>query len=187
MGIWEFINPGDAFDKGYNCGIKDGELNNKRNAPWKEEIKYLTAIWNREHFWKSFHDGYNNGYLDGQRKRNGVFNDKKDETQNIKTNTFSNNLKNSSMQRGIEGQIELLQQMKQFLSNLIEQFEEITKTQEGFIRNLDSEGLGFQLLDRFEDEFNENKSKPVEQWNFTNAREALMQMHTLMTRAHLKY
>lgn len=63
------------------------------------------------------------------------------------------------MQRGIDGQIDLLQQMKQFLSNLIEQFEGITKTQEGFIRGLDSEGIDVKLLQRFEDEFNENKSK----------------------------
>lgn len=54
MSIWEFINPGDAFDKGYKCGLKDGQEGNKRNAPWTEEIKFLTAIWNREHFGNLF-------------------------------------------------------------------------------------------------------------------------------------
>lgn len=163
MGIWEFINPGDAFDKGYKCGLKDGQTpNKKRNAPWTEEIKYLTAIWNREHFWKSFHEGYNKGFTDGLRMQNKVFTiDNEENKSKIETtnNTFSNNIKSNSMQRGIDGQIDLLQQMKQFLSSLIDQFEEVTKTQENFIRGLDSEGLDFKLLERFEDEFNENKSK----------------------------
>lgn len=157
MGIWNFINPGDAFDKGYDCGLKDGETpNKKRNAPWTEEIKYLTAIWNREHFWKSFHEGYNKGFLDGRRKLNNVFNVQKEE---IKQTTISTNIKTNSMQRGIDGQIELLEQMKTFLSNLIQQFEEITKTQESFVRDLDSEGLDFKLLENFENSVEDNRNK----------------------------
>ena len=69
------------------------------------------------------------------------------------------NLKSSSMQRGIDGQIDLLEQMKDFLSNLSEQFEEMMKTQEGFIRGLDSEGLDLKLLETFESYLEENKNK----------------------------
>ena len=111
----------------------------------------------------TYNQGYNIGYEKGCYDRLSKPEPQtiKQESQNInkQTNTFSNNLKSSNMQRGIDGQIDLLQQMKDFLSNLTEQFEEITKTQEGFIRGLDSEGIDVKLLQRFEDEFNENKSK----------------------------
>jgi hypothetical protein len=77
MSLWEFINPGDSYEKGYECGFEDGKTpNKKRNAPWTEEIKYATAIWNREAFWKSFHDGYNKGFTDGLRERNNLYKDK---------------------------------------------------------------------------------------------------------------
>ena len=73
MSIWEFINPGDAYDKGYAYGLADGKGGKRKNAPWQEEIKYATALFNREHFWKSFHEGYNTGYTDGLRVKNQVF------------------------------------------------------------------------------------------------------------------
>ena len=40
MSIWEFINPGDAYDKGYAYGLADGKGGKRKNAPWQEEIKY---------------------------------------------------------------------------------------------------------------------------------------------------
>ncbi len=79
-------------------------------------------------------------------------------TQNTQQNIF-NSINSNSMQRGIDGQIDLLEQMKSFLSNLSEKFEEIIKTQEGFIRGLDSEGLDYKLLETFEDYLEENRNK----------------------------
>jgi hypothetical protein len=67
--------------------------------------------------------------------------------------------KTGSMQRGIDGQIDLLEQMKDFLSKLSQQFDEVTKTQENFIRGLDSEGLDFKLLEKFEDYLEDNRNK----------------------------
>lgn len=63
------------------------------------------------------------------------------------------------MQRGIDGQIELLNQMKTFLEGLSEQFDEINKRKQQFLNSLDSEGLDLKLLQRFEEYFAENKQK----------------------------
>lgn len=63
------------------------------------------------------------------------------------------------MQRGIDGQIDLLGQMKNFISNLADQFEDIIKTQEGFVRGLDSEGLDYKILQKFEESVLDNRNK----------------------------
>ena len=76
-----------------------------------------------------------------------------------KNNIFTTLKHSGSMQRGIDGQIDLLEQMKGFLSKLSEQFENVIKTQESFIRGLDSEGLDFKLLEKFEDYLEENRNK----------------------------
>ena len=61
--------------------------------------------------------------------------------------------------RGIAGQIELLGQMKNFISDLSDKFEDILKTQEGFVKELDSEGLEYKILQNFEESVLENREK----------------------------
>ena len=61
--------------------------------------------------------------------------------------------------RGIAGQIELLGQMKNFISDLSDKFEDILKTQEGFVKELDSEGLEYKILQNFEESVLENRNK----------------------------
>ncbi len=79
----------------------------------------------------------------------------------LKIKTYSNSTKKSYsiMQRGIDGQIELLNQMKAFLEGLSEQFDEINKRKQQFLNSLDGEGLDIKLLQRFEEYFEENKHK----------------------------
>jgi hypothetical protein len=76
-----------------------------------------------------------------------------------KVTTTTSTKKYSVMQRGIDGQIELLNQMKTFLEGLSEQFDEINKRKQQFLNSLDSEGLDLKLLQRFEEYFAENKQK----------------------------
>lgn len=63
------------------------------------------------------------------------------------------------MPRGIDGQLELLEKMKTFLSNLTLQFEETIKTQENFVNDLDSEGLDLKLLKTFQNDVYDNRKK----------------------------
>jgi len=152
------LNSND-YKRGHDDGYKDG-FNNIDKRYFKSGLSIKFAIHGSKAI-DTYNQGYNVGYEKGcyDRLSKPEPQTVKQETSNKQTNSFSNNLKSNSMQRGIDGQIDLLQQMKQFLSNLIEQFEEVTKTQENFIRGLDSEGIDFKLLERFEDEFNENKAK----------------------------
>ncbi len=72
---------------------------------------------------------------------------------------YNNNKTFSSMQRGIDGQIELLNQMKAFLQELQEQFDDINKKQQYFLNGLDGEGMDVKVLQRFEEYFEETKQK----------------------------
>lgn len=152
------LNSND-YKRGHDDGYKDG-FGNIDKRFFKSGLSLKFAIHGSKAI-DTYNQGYNVGYEKGcyDRLSKPEPQTVTQETNKQQTNTFSNNIKSSNMQRGIDGQIDLLQQMKQFLSNLIEQFEGITKTQEGFIRGLDSEGIDVKLLQRFEDEFNENKSK----------------------------
>ena len=60
--------------------------------------------------------------------------------------------------RGIVGQIDLLNQMKDFLQNQIEQFSEIEKIQAQFLNSLDSEMIEVSYLQSFEDYANDKKA-----------------------------
>ena len=64
---------------------------------------------------------------------------------------LSKTVKKINMQRGIEGQIELLENMLTFLSNSIENFEELIKAEEWIINELDSEGLDRHQIKNFEE------------------------------------
>lgn len=157
------LNSND-YKRGHKDGYNDG-YNDIDKRYFKSGLSMKFAIHGSKAI-DTYNQGYNVGYevgcnarLSSEKPPTVKIETPKQETNNKQANTFSNNLKSNNMQRGIDGQIDLLQQMKQFLSTLIDQFEEITKTQEGFIRGLDSEGIDVKLLQRFEDEFNENKSK----------------------------
>lgn len=150
MSIWEFINPGDAFDRGYKCGLKDGQEGNKRNAPWTEEIKYATALFNREYFWKSFHDGYNTGYLDGQRMRNKVFNEQKENNTPNKLN--SKNMANR--QTSFSHQIELLESLKSYLHGFQERLAIVAEKYEKQVNDLyDAGGMMDETFNDFHDNY----------------------------------
>lgn len=149
MSIIDYINPGDAYGKGYEAGFNDGELNKRRNAPWKEEMKYLTAIWNRKHFWKSFHDGYNQGYLDGQRKRKGLFDEN---TTEIKQNINNSNM--ASRQTSFSYQIELLESLKSYLHGFQERLAIVAEKYEKQVNELyDAGGMMDETFNDFHDNY----------------------------------
>ncbi len=145
MSLWEFINPGDSYEKGYECGFEDGKTpNKKRNAPWTEEIKYATAIWNREAFWKSFHDGYNKGFTDGLRERNNLY---KDNENNINNNLNKNSMppRNSS----IDYQIELLEELKKSLESFSSNLDAVVERYGKKLENLQNNGLLTELYEHY--------------------------------------
>ncbi len=148
----------DAYNIGFEKGKQDAIAGNKRNVlEFKAGLKGLFAFNNTVYM-----DTYMNGYKEGYRVGltiQAVKEETEQKPNKIHQTTISNNIKSNSMQRGIDGQIELLEQMKNFLSNLTQQFDEITKTQESFVRGLDSEGLDFKLLENFENSVEDNRNK----------------------------
>jgi succinate dehydrogenase/fumarate reductase flavoprotein subunit len=84
----------------------------------------------------------------------------KQSNSTVPNGIYNNNTKTFSvMQRGIDGQIELLNQMKAFLQELQEQFDDINKKQQYFLNGLDGEGIDVKILQRFEEYFEETKQK----------------------------
>ena len=61
------------------------------------------------------------------------------------------------MQIGIDGQLDLLEQMKSFLNNINSQFEEMMQVQTNFLNGLESEGLDLKILDRCQDYLSEKR------------------------------
>lgn len=149
MSIKEFINPSDSFDKGYGFGLKDGQEGKKRNAPWTEEIKYATSLFNREHFWKSFHEGYNTGYLDGQRMRNKVFNE-----QSTNNNNKQNSNNMSNRQTSFSHQIELLESLKSYLHGFQERLAIVAEKYEKQVTDLyDAGGMMDETFNDFHNNY----------------------------------
>ena len=144
MSIWEFINPGDAYDKGYAYGLADGKGGKRKNAPWQEEIKYATALFNREHFWKSFHEGYNTGYTDGLRVKNQVF------TENNLSTTNINSSKN--MDPSYEYQYALLSDLQKMLGDFTLQLDQLTADYMSKVGELKEAGLMNETFRRFQNQ-----------------------------------
>ena len=145
MSLWEFINPGDSYEKGYECGFEDGKTpNKKRNAPWTEEIKYVTAIWNREAFWKSFHDGYNKGFTDGLRERNNLFG-KNGNANN--DNITTNNKKNMN---SFEYQYQLLTELEERLNTFTHELNNLSSDYMKKVSELNEAGMMKETFEKFQ-------------------------------------
>lgn len=141
MSLWEFINPGDAYDKGYSYGLADGKAGKRKNAPWQEEIKYVTALFNREHFWKSFHEGYNVGYTDGLRVKNQIF---------IENNLSS--LNKTTNMNSFAKQYALLEILKQRLTDLTMQLDALSTDYETKVNELGEAGMMDETFYMFQNE-----------------------------------
>lgn len=111
-------------------------------------------------------DTYTSGYKAGYALGSSLRLLEQDTNSGIKptaTNSNSNKIKStikytSAMPRGVVGQIDLLNQMKAFLQNQIEQFSEIEKIQAQFLNGLDSEMIEVSYLQNFEDFANDKKA-----------------------------
>lgn len=151
------LNSND-YKRGYQDGFNDG-LNDVSKRFSKSGLSWKFAI-HGNHAIDTYNKGYNAGYEKGCYDRMSKANPQSVTIESKQTNSFnSNNIKSNSMQRGIDGQIDLLGQMKNFISNLADQFEDIIKTQEGFVRGLDSEGLDYKILQKFEESVLDNRNK----------------------------
>lgn len=139
------------YDRGYENGYKDAvNKDSKRYGAMGLSFKFV--IHGRKAL-DSYTKGYNQGYAKGMWARM----QKKQAPQNAKIKSSKKIV--SIMQRGIDGQIELLNQMKEFLEGLSTQFDEINKRKQQFLSNLDGEGLDLKLLQRFEEYFEENRNR----------------------------
>lgn len=110
----------------------------------------------------SYTSGYKAGYSLGSAKRLLDQTDQANATQaTSSTTTAASTSKIQSIMplRGIDGQIELLDSMKHFLIQLIEQINETSATNEQFIKQLDSEQLDLKILGTLEDFLSQTRAK----------------------------
>jgi len=110
----------------------------------------------------TYTQGYNAGYYLGISVRAlgkcAQENMSAPEKQQMKnTNGVSFNNYHIAMQIGIDGQLDLLEQMKSFLNNINSQFEEMMQVQTNFLNGLESEGLDLKILDRCQDYLSEKR------------------------------
>jgi hypothetical protein len=140
-----------GFDDGKNDGYAGDDKNYRRmGRSWKYAI-------HGNHSLNTYTEGYNQGYLVGKMLKateKTPVNVQNETKQNISS---KNTINYSSMQRGIDGQIDLLQQMRAYLQQLQDQFDAINRTYQHFLNGLDAEGIDIKLLQRFEEYFEENK------------------------------
>jgi hypothetical protein len=148
------------YKRGYEQGIDDAKSNKDKwnySAGFSMGFSLKFALHGQKAM-ETFAKGYEVGYLDGLRVKNNIFQEEQPKQQNKNSNN-STLIKSATMQRGIDGQIDLLDQMKSFLEGMAESFESMIQTQDAFLRGLDSEGLDLKLLQRFEEYSQNNKSK----------------------------
>lgn len=136
-----------GYEEGYSHAL-EGKNKNFRGmgASLKFAIHGNNAL-------NTYTQGYNQGFSIGMRDK--VRNEASKNSQNINSHKKTH----STMHRGIDGQIELLNSMKQFLEGLSNQFDEINRQKQQFLNSLDGEGLDLKLLQRFEEYFQENRQK----------------------------
>ena len=135
------------YDRGFKDGHEDGFAGREKN--YLRMGKSLKFAIHGPQALNTYTEGYNAGYFVGISERHV----KKDNT------TINKTISVSAMQIGIDGQIELLDQMKSFLTNVNAQFEEAIKTQSNFLDGLESEGLDLKILDRLQDFLSEKRDK----------------------------
>lgn len=142
--------PRDGFNNGYKAGLeqaRNGEGKNFRKVGLRKPLvspKYVDE----------FIKGLNQGYLDGLRETSLVHkNTSVDTTPSTQNTTSIQPSGTTSMNPVIEGQIETLNRLKEFLKNFSEQLEEASSNYAKFVDELGEQALDRQVHERYDSEF----------------------------------
>ena len=139
------IFKGDFSEEGYNLGLDDAT---KGVKPVKKGVKFHWEMFkkgfrilNHNQAMATFSKGYELGFLDGLRKREGLYGNKKTEITK-KTKAMSNTPDN------LKKQIELLYSFDTFLSNIQSNLSEVSVMYGNIIKDLYESGLVKEYADK---------------------------------------
>jgi hypothetical protein len=123
---------GDYSSDGYNNGVEDGTHNIPKNKFKFFKVTHpINYVWNFNNAYDSFMKNYDNGYLDGQRVKNEIYN----------TNSSSQYIKGVNMQDSYENHIRMLEVFEASI-NRLKEYSDSSKEQ--YAKQLMSmEGAGF--------------------------------------------
>lgn len=164
MGKFADIFNADDYDRGMKEGHADGFAGKGRD--FSRMGKTAKFILGGSTTLDSYTRGYKAGYFVGAAERLRA--QKQQEQQAAAPAPASSQTTNNTVNinhltvhimssRVIDGQIDLLEQMKSFLQSFTEQFDDAIRTQTSFLENLDSEGLDSGIIDTL-DEYLKDKT-----------------------------
>jgi len=162
------ILKGDFSAEGYKLGLNDATNGNKPN---KKGVKYHWEMFkkgfrilNHNQAMKTFSQGYETGFTDGLRKREGLYGNKKEsELLNQKTNTITM----SSNPENLQKQIELLNSFDNFLSNIQTNLNNVNANYSNLINELYESGLVSEYANKLKDDNHasfQSQIAKVNQW-----------------------
>ncbi len=155
----------DFSAEGYKLGLNDatqGTTPNKKGGKYHWEMfKKGFRILNHNHAMETFAKGYETGFTDGLRKREGLYGNTKDsEVLNQKTSaTMSSNPEN------LQKQIELLNSFDNFLSNIQSNLNEVNATYGKLINELYEGGLVSEYANKLKEDNHERFQAQVAKTN----------------------
>lgn len=157
---------GDFSAEGHKLGLSDatqGETPNKKGGKYHWEMfKKGFRILNHNQAMKTFAQGYETGFTDGLRKREGLYgNTKESELLNEKTNTTTM----SSNPENLQKQIELLNSFDNFLSNIQSNLNEVNTTYGKLINELYEGGLVSEYANKLKEDNHESFQAQVAKTN----------------------
>jgi hypothetical protein len=164
--VRECIYPKEAYARGYADAVADATHEGEpigKNTRIEIGLKYAFSISDRsrEHFWKSYHEGYNVGYTDGLRKRHQVFESKpaenveKAESFSLSPPKISQTTGMSENKASLERQRNLTQELIDRLHRLNQNLDKVQKAYARKIGELEQAGLMSNYVTRFQEDKHE--------------------------------
>jgi hypothetical protein len=145
------LNTND-YKTGYEHGIEDARKDKDKcyrfkGLSWKYWI-------NSDNASRTYIQGYDNGYLDGIRERNSVYDSQKfNNNTPINRNILITNKSNSMSVQKLELQLQKLQEMENFLGQLQNQFQQNIKTYNDKMLLLRQSGMPLEICDTYDQKY----------------------------------
>ncbi len=159
----------DYTAEGHKLGLNDatsGDKPNKKGVKFHwEMLKKGFRVLNHNQAMKTFSQGYETGFTDGLRKREGLYGNTK-ENDTVKSNN-DNSITMSSNPENLAKQIELLHSFENFLSNVQTNLNEVNSVYAKLIDELYNGGLVGEYAEKLKQDnhagFNAHVAK-INQW-----------------------
>lgn len=131
---------GDYSKEGYDNGIDDAKHHRPKNKfKFFKAIHPINYVWNFNNAYDSFTQNYNEGYLDGQRVVNEVYNSNTHKGEHM-----------AQSEENYERHLQMLDKLKENLTTLTEYLDDITTKYQQQINAMASAGFTQNIIDGLE-------------------------------------